>query len=31
MMGPHQAIICSLTGTGQGAAAWNTLSSELTS
>jgi len=24
MTGPHQAIICSFTGTGQGAAAWKT-------
>jgi hypothetical protein len=28
MIGPHHAIICSLTWTGQGAAAWMAISSE---
>ena len=28
IFGPHHSIICSLTGTGQGAAAWTTTSSD---
>jgi len=31
MMGPNQAIICSFTGTGHGAAAWTIISSDETS
>ena len=28
MIGPHQSIICSFTGTGHGAAAWIAISSD---
>ena len=28
MIGPHHSIICSFTGTGQGAAAWTIVSSD---